>query len=158
MLRKTSIYAAVMISSLGWSACGGGNSSASTPRPAPTGLAEMPGLVAFLSDRDGKPAIYTGLLDGSAASRVTLSNDSDQIADASPDGRRIVFSRRGGGEFGLDMHVFIVNRDGSGFTQITAGSGIQEDPRFSPDGTRIVYTDTFHVKTLNLDGSGSRQV
>jgi Tol biopolymer transport system component len=77
---------------------------------------------------------------------------------ASPDGRRIAFSR------GLEgrSDIFVMNRDGSGLVNLTHHAGDDYDPMWSRDGRRIAFTshrtgdDETHV--MNADGTGVRRV
>ena len=56
----------------------------------------------------------------------------------SPDGSKIVFSRRqeslGPGD------LYIINADGTGEVRLTSDPGDERDPTWSPDGQTIAYT------------------
>jgi Tol biopolymer transport system component len=53
----------------------------------------------------------------------------------SPDGSRIVFSRK----VGSRAHLFVMNADGTDAQQITEGPDDDVEPSFSPDGNMIVF-------------------
>jgi Tol biopolymer transport system component len=90
--------------------------------------------------------------------RLTTDLEANYQAVASPDGRRIVFSR--GGERRSD--IFIMNRDGSGLVNLTHSPGDDYDPMWSRDGQRLAFTshrtgdDETYV--MNADGSQVRRV
>src|SRR5690242_12608064 len=72
----------------------------------------------------------------SKAERLTAGLAVNYQPVASPDGRRIAFSR------GLEgrSDIFVMNRDGSGLVNLTHARGDDYDPMWSPDGRRIAFT------------------
>lgn len=134
--------------------CGGGAPTYHEV-PNPEILPAQPGLIAFLSDRNGTSSMYFMQSDGTGVTRVTGSTAADNEPQASSDGRTIVFSSaRGLG----DKHVFIINRDGTGFAQLTDDSGFQDGPHFSPDGRMIVYAQDWRIRVMNVEGTGKRDL
>jgi len=97
-------------------------------------------------------------VDGTHVIRLTNNPASDEGDHAgwSPDGKRIVFSStRDGGQ----LHIFVMNADGSGVTQLTSGGFVDDDPVWSPDGKRIAFHSTRDggdedIFVMNADGSG----
>jgi Tol biopolymer transport system component len=98
--------------------------------------------------------------DGTNQKQLTFpgpDGDSFDFPEFSPDGKKIVLTRRYGasGKHGIS----VMNADGSGLTPLTTPSGTIEDyaPSFSPDGTRIVFDRYDQVQddlfTMNADGS-----
>jgi WD40-like Beta Propeller Repeat len=95
----------------------------------------------------------------------------------SPDGRRIVFTRRTvvstpGSSPVVDIDIYVMNADGSGVTRLTSTPTVDESsPSFSPDSTKIVYVrraagvsdyeltvDNARVAVMNADGSGQQEI
>lgn len=76
----------------------------------------------------------------------------------SPDGKRIAFSDRSGG----NSEIFIINTDGTGLQNLTNDPLLDTDPVFSPDGNEIIFArDLYGAQQLyrmNLDGSDQRRV
>ncbi len=118
----------------------------------------------------GRAQIYVVDADGANVVQLTFPGPGPGIDQSlepsySPDGSRIVFSRRSGATNLLE--VWVMNADGSGQTKLTTASATTSDlgPGFSPDGQRIAY-DHFTSGTppnedifvINADGSGQAQV
>ena len=100
----------------------------------PAGAAEQ--AIAFVSDRDGDPEIFTVRPDGSGVTQLTSNLFWDTDPVWSPDGTKLAFSSNRDG----DDDIFVMNRDGSGVINITnVGSGRDVQPDWSPDGTKIVF-------------------
>jgi hypothetical protein len=74
----------------------------------------------------------------------------------SSDGKKLAFAstiKPSGG----NLHIFVVNIDGSGRHQITRGNG-EYEPAWSPAGGRIAYFAKEAVRVMDADGSGARRV
>jgi TolB protein len=112
-------------------------------------------------DAERAPHVYLMNADGSGQRRlVRRSLETSAGATESPDGERIVYSRKAG-EDGADL--FIAGRDGGDERRLTSGGGSYHgSPVFSPDGTRIAfYSDDGTASALvviDRDGSGQRTV
>ena len=76
-------------------------------------------LIAFTSDRDGRPQIYVMNADGSAARRVSQSTVADFSPTWSPDGKWIAFSSTRNGS----TDVYMMDLNGNNVTQLTKGGG-----------------------------------
>jgi len=111
------------------------------------------GKIAFVSERNGNPEIYSMNYDGSNVTRLTNNPTTDQNPDWSPDGSMIAFESDRTGTY----EIYTMNADGSLQTQITK-LGHCYGPQWSPNGSRIVFhtSQNFQPNTLytmNPDGS-----
>ena len=93
------------------------------------------GEIAFTAQFD-TPQLFSVRPNVSKVQRLTTDLAVNYQPVASPDGRKIAFSR------GLDgrSDVFVMNRDGSGLVNLTHERGDDYDPMWSPDGGRIAFT------------------
>src|SRR5689334_9241498 len=93
------------------------------------------GRIAFESERDGNPEIYSMEPDATDQARLTNNPAADTDPSWSPDGTRIVFtSNRDGND-----EIYTMNADGSGQTRLTTSPGSDSNPAWSPDGRNIVF-------------------
>ncbi len=133
------------------------------------------GQIAFLSDRDGKPAIYVMNADGSNQHRLAGGKPRDICLRPvwSLDGQMIAYvvvpNGLSGNRHG-PLEVWSVGRDGAAPIELSAGvtetllAYPWRDPTWSPDGTRLAVaavhpiagtSDKRSVLTiLRSDGSG----
>jgi len=93
------------------------------------------GTIAFVSDRDGNPEIYTINTDGSGFKRLTTSPGRDIDPSWSPDGLRIAFTSDRDGA----MHLYEMNADGSNVVRRT-NAGNNMTAKWSRDGKWIAYS------------------
>lgn len=132
---------------------------------APTASSQLKqtfhGLIAFQSNQDGNPEIYTMDAGGSKRSNLTHNPASDLDPAWSPDGGQIAFiSDRSG-----SPEIFVMNAAGGEARQLTRDSGFTWFPplSWSPDGSIIAAAggpsgdeNQAQVYLVNLDGSGSQ--
>ena len=115
-----------------------------------------PSRIAFTSNRDGNPEIYTMNADGADVKRLTNNPERDVSPSWSPDGHRIAFVsyRDGVGE------VYVMNADGTNLHRLTNSSNHKEDIAWSPNGIRIAFASEREgnrdIYVMNADGSGVR--
>ena len=127
-------------------------------------LASSPeGLLAFYSDRDGNPEIYTIKADGSGLARLTNDPAFDDSPAISPDGWQIVFLTARHDpkpQFpNLMYEIYVVDIDGVNTLRLTTTEAAEDHPSWSPDGSKILFDadyddDGFYeIYTISLDGS-----
>jgi hypothetical protein len=76
--------------------------------------------------------------DGTGVRRLT-QGFIDQRASFSPDGKKVVFTRRPAGMF-EPVEVWIVGADGTGLTRLTNDKQTEQSPAFTADGLGILFT------------------
>ena len=115
-------------------------------------------LVAFGSDRSGKPQLYVMHADGSGMRRLTSLAHGAARASWSPDGKKVAFIENEPGNLG------VMRSDGTGARQIGDGLSNESDPAWSPDGKLIAYVlrtpggDIKELYVVRPDGTGKRQI
>ena len=93
--------------------------------------------------------------DGTGLVSLTPDSDAnDALPDFSPDGRRIVFrSRRGG-----NADIYLMNADGGDVRRLTHHEATDTMPAFSSGGDRVAFTSlrdgNFELYTVAIDADG----
>ena len=93
--------------------------------------------------------------DGTGLVNLTPDSDAnDALPDFSPDGRRIVFrSRRGG-----NADIYLMNADGGDVRRLTHHEATDTMPAFSSAGDRVAFTSlrdgNFELYTVAIDADG----
>jgi Tol biopolymer transport system component len=124
------------------------------------------GRIAFVSDRDGNPEIYTLDFSTGQISRLTYSDMADFHPRWSSDGRLIAFtSYRDGGP---DIHT--ITSTGALRRSLTDSEWFDEFPSWSPDGDWILFdsnrseaggsspSEAFRLYLMRSDGSEAHRV
>ncbi len=132
--------------------------------PAPESAAPAGGgVIAFYSDRDGNPEIYTMSADGSGATRLTNEPGFDDSPAISPDGRQIAFltarhdPKPRFPEFKYEIYVMAV--DGSNPRRLTHTEAAEDHPAWSPDSSAILFDADYdgdgylEIYTMRADGT-----
>lgn len=87
---------------------------------------------------------------------TNIQDQNDLMANASPDGKLVLFTSRRSGTFRL----YVMGVDGSNVHVLTSGPGTQMQGSWSPDGKRIVYVlreeGRRYLAVINSDGSEPR--
>lgn len=126
------------------------------------------GIIAFYSDRDGNPEIYTMLADGSQQIRLTNDPAFDDSPAISPDGSKIVFlsSRNDPKPSFPDLayDIYVMNIDGTNLKRLTATESAEDHPSWSPDSKRILFDADYdedgyyEIYAMLADGSGLQRL
>ena len=118
------------------------------------------GLIAFTSERTGKPQVFVMRDDGSGVRQVTDLADGACQPDWSPDGQRLAFTSpcKGNLQRYENASIYLVNLDGTGVTPISTAPGGDFDPAWSPDGKRLAFTSLQdgpvpHLFIMDVDGN-----
>lgn len=103
--------------------------------------------------------------DGTGMRQLTRGPGQDAMPALSPDGRRVVFSRRGGDPTaGRKAELYTVGVEGGEPVRITENGLSDVNPVFSPDGRGIAFgqandrASRGKVAVVRIDGSGLRTV
>lgn len=126
--------------------------------PASATVPGADGSIAFDSERDGNPEIYTMNPDGTGQTRRTTNPASDQNPVWSPEGTRIAFhSLRDG-----NSEVYVMNADGTGQTRLTTNPATDANPTWSPNGDQIAFQTSRdgnnEIYRMNADGSNQTRL
>jgi Tol biopolymer transport system component/DNA-binding winged helix-turn-helix (wHTH) protein len=113
--------------------------------------------VAFVSNRDGVPAIYLLALDRRDEPPLRVRTTGPASAPAwSPDGARLAFVCQRDGQADLCL----VGRDGSNERLVVAQPQDELDPCWSPDGRRLAYSlvsgRTRELRVVDIDSAHTR--
>lgn len=172
--------AAWVLATLALSACGGPETTASspssaapttavpqaaitdypaTPLPTPT----VAGTIVF-SKALKTTTVYRSDLcivncDGSGLKRLTDAPATEEHPSWSPDGRKIAYAQyAGNGEDPTTANIWVMNADGSHKVRLTKGAVHGVWPAWSPDGKLIAFGSLLPtgdvVRVMNADGSG----
>ena len=113
------------------------------------------GVMAFYSDRDGNPEIYTVHSDGSGLRRLTDDPGFDDSPAMSPDGRRILFltARHDPNPKFPDLkyEIYLMDIDGDNARRLTETEAAEGHPAWSADGTKISFD-------ADYDGDGFQEI
>ena len=134
--------------------------------------------IALASNKDGHflkfmpaheiPAheIYVMDADGGNPQRLTNDEFDDYSPYWSPDGKRIVFSSRGG----RNSEIYMMDADGGNPQRLTNNPEEDRDPSWSPDGKRIIFASdrkdhfrgeagiTSEIYVMDTDGQNQQRL
>jgi len=92
--------------------------------------------LVFASTRHSvQPDLYIKSVDGVAVTQLTADPAPDIQPAFSPDGTRIAFASRRGGNW----DIWIIGVEGGPPVQVTSGAADDVHPSWSPDGSRLVF-------------------
>lgn len=122
-----------------------------TPQP-PTPPIE--GVIAFESNRDGNPGVYSITAPSLAVAQLSLSTGVDTHPVYSPDGTLIAFTTNRDG----NSEIYWMNANGTDQRNLTNNSADDLYPAWSPDGQSIAFTSNRdgqqEIYIIRLDGTG----
>ena len=118
--------------------------------------------VAFVSIRDGNPAVYVMAADRSDQKNITNSPGGDGLFGLawSPDGEQIAFVSVKAGE---SQDLYVINADGSDQLNLTGGGTLHpagwairatEQLSWSPNGTLIAFASAPHEGAAGINPGG----
>ena len=120
--------------------------------------------IAFSSDKDGNPMIYTMSIIGTDVKRITYAGHYNSSPSFSPDGKKLAFAGQDKDHF----DIFTVNLDGTDMQRLTSAKkpngrmANNEDPSWSPDGRHLVFTSdrtgTNQIFIISADGTNERRI
>jgi len=114
--------------------------------------------IAFVSDRDGDPDLYSMNVDGSDLYKILDTKFSLGFPSWSPDGQRIALQA----SVGSQHEIFTINADGSDPQRLTNNPAFDGMPTWSPDGKRLAFSSNrsgdYGIYVINADGSGLRRL
>jgi Tol biopolymer transport system component/C-terminal processing protease CtpA/Prc len=95
--------------------------------------------IAFISNRDGSPNLYSMDVATRQVKRLTNHAERDFNPRWSPDGKMIVYQRQGGPSGSISLHV--IAADGSVPEKTLVPGPAVSDPQWSPDSKWIAYVN-----------------
>lgn len=98
--------------------------------------ADLPGTLAFRSNREGNPEIYTLNMAALTLSRLTLAPGVDSQPAWSPDRSRLAFTSNRDG----NNEIYLMNADGTAVSRLTENPADDQDPTWSTDGQWVAFT------------------
>ena len=123
------------------------------PYPSPHG-----NKVAYISFKDGNPAVFIKNLKTGGTKRLNLPGPADFVA-WSPTGDKLAVALT---PDHLNTELYTVGLNGGNLKQLTFSDGINTSASFSPNGNRIAFVSSRggspQIYVMNSDGSGQRRI
>jgi TolB protein len=117
------------------------------------------GPILFTGDDRGTLDLYSVGADGSGVRQLTSDPQAEWSPSASPDGRRIAFTRDTGETCGHVFYaqgdeIYVMDADGSGVTRLTDNCPHADyEPAWSPSGQRLAFVHDGDIWTMKADGT-----
>lgn len=131
------------------------------PTPSAFPMTNKNAEIAFVSNRDGRRALYIMNADGSGQTKISRNPEASYYKPAwSPDGQRIAFSAGQVQAGKSKSSIYLMNADGTGEVKL-ASEHSSSSPTWSPDGEKIAFHVTFSggffpmgaIYVMDADGS-----
>ncbi len=127
--------------------------------PVTTPAVSLPGRIAFASTRDGNWELYMmPAAQPGQVQRLTEDPADDLFPAWSPDGSKIAFASRRGG----DLDIYVLDLASGDVRQVTDQPSEEWAPVWSPDGTQLAYQSDRNgqsdIYICAADGSGERRL
>lgn len=120
--------------------------------------------VAFISDRSGRPELWTTGVEGDRHGAIQLTNDDVTKSDPrwSPDGQLIALTMKRPGEYYMATGIYVMPASGGPPVRLTApDSSDNFAPRWSPDGQYLAFLSDrngyVRVSVMTRDGRNLRE-
>jgi len=101
--------------------------------------------IAFVSNKDGSPKIYIidipeagSVLKNIQATLISKRNRENSAPAWSPDGKKIAYCSRHGGDRQIWIYDFEINQE----RQISQGPGNKENPSWAPNSFHLIYNSS----------------
>ncbi len=123
------------------------------PHPSPGG-----NKAAYISFKDGDPAIFIKNLNTGRTARFNLPGPADYVS-WSPKGDKLAIALT---PDHYNTEIYTINTNGGNLKQLTDMGGINTSPSFSPGGNRIAFVSNREgspqIYIMNSDGSNQRRI
>ena len=149
-MSRTAAFATVSLAALAVGLCAG------SARGAFPG---SDGKIAFVSDRNGSPSIFTMNPDGSEVAKLIANNPQGGYAVSSPNGKKLLFSVRINAKVTFSYELWTMNADGSHVRRfLTQSSDSPFAATWSSDGKRIAYYRNGDLWVINANRRDAREI
>lgn len=112
------------------------------------------GVMAYVSDRFGGPQVFLTGPGGGEGRRVTYQGSYNTDPSLSPDGKRLVYSRRTPEGY----RIFLLDLENGNELQLSWGPGNDEEPAFDLDGYFVAYTSRGRIMLTTIFAEGPIEV
>ena len=117
------------------------------------------GKIAFVSDRNGTPSIFTMEADGSNVEKLVANNPQGGFPAPSPDGKKILFSVRLVTNLTFSYEFWTMDANGNHVGHfLLQNSDRPIASTWSPDGRRVAYYRNGSLWVVNANRSGAREI
>jgi tol-pal system beta propeller repeat protein TolB len=125
----------------------------------PATAAKDDGSILFERGTGSQRELWLMATDGSNQRQLTNDKIEDAFPAASPNGKKIAWTRGGHEPFG---EIWVMNFDGTDQRQLTFNQASDFGASWSPDGSKIAFRSSRdgqnEIYVINADGSGERRV